>query len=125
MFFDVEGLIRYWSHGATRIFGFTADEALGESLDIIIPRPLRDRHWKGFQRAVRVGESRYAEGILLSTPASTKDGRKISIQFSIAMLRGSHDAVTGVAGYLRDVTTEFEEIKRLRSIAAGSASPPA
>ena len=91
---DVDGKIMFWNPGATRIFGFDATEALGRSLDLIIPEKLRARHWQGYRHVMETGQSRYGEGDLLSVPALTKDKRRISVEFTIAILRddqGEHD----------------------------------
>src|SRR5579864_8062493 len=80
---DAEGAIRHWNGGAARIFGFTEAEALGQSLDIIIPGGLRDRHWNGYRETMRTGQSRYGGGQLLSVPAMRKDGARISVEFTI------------------------------------------
>src|SRR5690349_24657633 len=80
---DAEGTIRFWNRGATRIFGFDEAEAIGRSLDIIIPERLRARHWEGFSATMRTGRSRYGEGHLLSVPAIRKDGAQISVEFTI------------------------------------------
>jgi PAS domain S-box-containing protein len=80
---DAEGVIRLWNRGATRIFGFAEAEALGRSLDIIIPETLRERHWRGFRATMRTGESRYGDGQVLSVPAVRKDGSRISVEFTI------------------------------------------
>ena len=80
-------MINFWNPGATRIFGFTADEAIGQSLDLIIPPNLRARHWEGFNRVMATGESHYGHGDLLSVPALTKSGQRISVEFTIAMLK--------------------------------------
>jgi PAS domain S-box-containing protein len=71
---DAEGVIRVWNRGATRIFGFAEAEALGHSLDIIIPENLRERHWQGYRTTMRTGQSRYGDGQILSVPAVRKDG---------------------------------------------------
>ncbi|MDQ4061049.1 MAG: PAS domain S-box protein, partial [Pseudomonadota bacterium] len=84
---DAEGIIHFWNAGAERIFGFAAAEAVGQSLDIIIPVNLRARHWDGFRRVMATGESRYGEGDLLSVPGLRKDGTRISLEFTIAALR--------------------------------------
>ncbi len=76
---DRDGNVIFWNPGATRVFGFTVGEALGGSLDLIIPDRLRARHWDGFRKAVAAGRSRYGEGELLSVPAMTKSGDKISV----------------------------------------------
>jgi PAS domain S-box-containing protein len=82
-----EGYITFWNPGAVRIFGYTADEALGQSLDIIIPENLRARHWAGYREVMATGKSRYGEGDTLSVPAMTKFGKRISVDFTIAMLQ--------------------------------------
>ena len=69
---DAEGVIRLWNRGATRIFGFAEEEALGRSLDIIIPESLRERHWQGFRATMRTGESRYGDGQVLSVPGCSE-----------------------------------------------------
>src|SRR5215469_15670306 len=84
---DRDGIIRFWNPGAERVFGYTREETLGQSLDLIIPERLRQRHWEGFANVVRSGKSRYGESDLLSVPALRKDGATISVQFTIAPLR--------------------------------------
>src|SRR5688572_3110305 len=76
---NADGRIVFWNPGATRIFGFDAAEAVGQSLDLIIPEKLRARHWQGYRHVMETGRSRYGEGDLLSVPALTKDGRRISV----------------------------------------------
>src|SRR5690242_3701892 len=83
---DVDGKKVYWTTGATRIIGCDAAEALGQSLDVLIPEKLRARHWQGYRHVMATGHSRYGEGDLLSVPALTKDGRRISVEFTIAPL---------------------------------------
>src|SRR5437868_14028874 len=78
---DRAGRITFWNPGAERIFGFSAAEAVGQSLDLIIPENLRRRHWAGYRHAMPTGESRYGHGDLLSVPGPPKDGRRISVQF--------------------------------------------
>jgi PAS domain S-box-containing protein len=111
---DHAGNIIFWNPGAVRIFGFTADEAAGRSLDLIIPEPLRDRHWAGCRRVMQTGESHYGQGELLSVPALTKAGRRISVEFTIAMLKDAKGSPTGTVAILRDVSRRFEEIRALK-----------
>ena len=111
---DRLGVINFWNPGATRIFGFMPGEAIGQSLDLIIPENLRARHWHGYQRVMETGESRYGAGQLLSVPGLTKDGRRISVEFTIVMLRDREDRPAGTAAILRDVTDRFEEIRKLK-----------
>lgn len=77
---DREGLIRLWSAGAERMFGFPSEEALGRSLDLIIPERLRERHWVGYHQVMQTGESRYAAGDLLAVPGIRKDGSRVSLE---------------------------------------------
>jgi PAS domain S-box-containing protein len=111
---DHDGVVNFWNPGAERIFGFTATEAIGQSLDLIIPENLRARHRSGFNRVMTTGQSRYGHGDLLSVPAVTRDGRRISVEFTIIMLRDGENRPTGTAAILRDVTIRFEETRKLR-----------
>ena len=111
---DAQGIMRFWNTGAERIFGFARAEALGRSLDIIIPDQLRPRHWAGYRRTMRTGQTRYGAGDLLSVPATRKDGERISIQFSILPLTGPDGALEGIAAIVRDVSAEFAARKALQ-----------
>ena len=111
---DREGRISFWNPGAERIFGFAAAEAAGQSLDIIIPENLRARHWEGFRHTMTTGTSRYGHGDLLSVPALTKDGRRISVEFTIVILRDGRQEVAGTVAVMRDVTKRFEEVRELK-----------
>jgi PAS domain S-box-containing protein len=119
---DRGGLVTFWNPGAERIFGFSSAEAVGQSLDLIIPENLRNRHWDGYHRAMETGESRYGHGDLLSVPGLTKDGRRISVEFTIVMLRDAHNRPAGTAAILRDVTKRFEETRKLKRELADSLS---
>jgi PAS domain S-box-containing protein len=80
---DRDGVIRFWNPGAERIFQYANDEALGHSLDLIIPERLRARHWSGCREFVATGRSRYGDGDLLAVPGVRKDGTRISLEFTI------------------------------------------
>lgn len=119
---DRDGRIVFWNPGAERIFGFTAHEAVGQSLDLIIPENLRARHWEGFRHVMETGTSRYGQGDLLAVPGLNKDGRRISVEFTIVMLRDG-DQITGTVAVMRDVTKRFEEVRELRrKLAEASAA---
>ena len=124
---DAEGRIVFWNPGAACIFGFDPVEAVDQSLDLIIPEKLRARHWQGYRHVMATGHSRYGEGELLSVPALTKDGRRISVEFTIVMLRDEDGTAAGMASIMRDSTARFEEMKSLRRRIAEleSAAPPA
>jgi PAS domain S-box-containing protein len=111
---DHDGIIRFWNPGAVRIFGFAAEEAVGQSLDIIIPERLRARHWEGYRKTMRTGQSRYGEGHLLSVPSQRKDGTRLSIEFTILAMKDPQGRIAGIAAVMRDITLRFEELKTLR-----------
>lgn len=119
---DAEGVIRFWNRGAERIFGFSAAEAVGRSLDIIIPENLRARHWQGYREVMKSGTSRYGAGDLLAVPGLHKDGRRVSLEFTIVPVRGADGRLAGIAAILRDVTKRFEEMKELRRRLAAAAA---
>jgi PAS domain S-box-containing protein len=111
---DAGGHIRFWNAAATRVFGFSESEAMGERLDLIIPERLRGRHWEGYDKVMGGAESRYGAGSLLAVPALHKDGRQISIEFTILAVRDDKGTLLGIAAYLRDATARFEETRALR-----------
>jgi PAS domain S-box-containing protein len=124
---DSHGVIGFWNAGATRMFGFTEAEAVGQSLDIIIPGSLRERHWEGFRTTMRTGQSRYGAGDLLSVPAMRKDGTRISVEFTVVPFRGADGLMEGIAAVMRDVTARFNELRTLRRQVqerSGGVSPP-
>lgn len=112
---DVDGFIRFWNRGAERIFGFSQSDALGKTLDIIIPEQLRKRHWDGYARTMRTGVTRYGAGDVLAVPAIRKDGSRISVEFTILPITGRDGRMVGIAAILRDVSNRFKEIKDLRA----------
>ena len=111
---DADGVIRRWNRGAARIFGFTEAEAIGRSLDLIIPENLRSRHWEGYRATMRTGQSRYGDGQLLSVPAVRKDGARISVEFTIVPFTDDAGRMIGIAAIMRDATARFEELRTLR-----------
>ncbi len=113
-----DGIIRFWNRGATAIFGHEASEAIGQTLDLIIPEKQRQRHWEGYDRVLAAGETKYGTS-LLSVPATRKDGTRISVEFTIAVVRDSDGAIVGLAAIMRDVTARWEEMRALRAKAAG------
>ena len=122
---DAEGVIRVWNPGATRIFGFTEAEALGRSLDLIIPENLRERHWQGYRTTMRTGQSRYGDGQILSVPAVRKDGKRVSVEFTIVPFKDNAGQMVGIAAIMRDATARFEELRALRrQLAARPAANP-
>jgi PAS domain S-box-containing protein len=119
---DADGAIRVWNRGAVRIFGFTEAEAVGQSLDIIIPANLRERHWHGYRETMRTGQTRYGDGQILSVPAVRKDGARISVEFTIVPFADTNGQMTGIAAIMRDATKTFEELRALRSAARATGA---
>jgi PAS domain S-box-containing protein len=110
---DCDGVIRLWNTAAERLFGFTPAEALGSSLDLIIPERLRERHWAGFTRTTATGQTRYQHDVL-RVPAMHKDGRTLSIAFTVGLLLAAQRTVTGLVAVIRDETKRFAEERDLR-----------
>ena len=111
---DPDGVIRLWNGGATRMFGFSADEAVGRDLDLIIPEKLRDRHSKGYQQTMATGYTRYGDS-LLSVPAMHRDGHRLSIEFSVALLRDETGDIVGISAIMREVTERRNAERELRT----------
>jgi len=121
---DRDGLIRFWNPGAERMFGHSAAEALGQSLDLIIPERFRARHWQGYRHVMASGKSRYSAGEVLAVPALRKDGSQLSVEFTITPV-GQQSGIIGLVAVMRDVTPRFEEMKALRQKLRVLAEPPA
>jgi len=113
MFADRDGIIRLWNQGAERIFGCSTEQAIGQSLDLIIPEKLRERHWEGYHKTMATGETRYGTE-MLAVPALHHNGSRISTEFSIVLLRDDDDKPLGVAAIMRDITERRSQEKELR-----------
>ena len=110
---DQKGIIRFWNSGAEQMFGHTAAEAIGQSLDLIIPENLRSRHWEGYWRVMASGETKYKTG-LLSSPGIRKDGSRVSLEFSMVLLHDEEGQMQGCASIMRDVTERWKKEKELK-----------
>lgn len=111
---DREGIVRLWNAGAQTMFGWSAEEAIGKSMDMIIPEKHRPRHWEGYDRVMGTGVTKYGRN-LLAVPALTKDGRRISIEFNVVLLKDAEERVLGIAATMQDVTARWERDKALRA----------
>ncbi len=110
---NAAGAIVLWNAAAQRIFGFTEVEALGQSLDLIIPERLRGRHWEGYHKTMATGITRYGAD-LLRVPAVNKAGQAMSIAFTVSMLFGADGKVVAIGSVIRDETLRFNEDRALR-----------
>jgi PAS domain S-box-containing protein len=113
VFADREGIIREWNAAAEGMFGYAASEAIGRSLDLVIPENLRARHWTGYHEVMRTGITRYGAEVL-SVPALRKDGTRLSLEFGVALVRSPNGELAGIVATLRDVTERWRRDKELR-----------
>ena len=114
VFGDREGIIRLWNSGAESMFGYSAAEAIGKSLDIIVPVKYLPKHLDGYHKVMQTGVTKYGR-YFLAVPALTKDGRRISIEFNVALLRDDDGQIIGVAATISDVSARWEREKALRA----------
>ena len=110
---DPQGAVVLWNPAAERMFGHTAAEAMGQSMDMIIPERLRKRHWEGYDKTMATGITRYGTD-LLRVPAVDKAGRSLSIAFTVAMLFDAEGKVSAIASVIRDETVRFGEERALK-----------
>ncbi|HYL79171.1 MAG TPA: PAS domain S-box protein [Candidatus Acidoferrum sp.] len=110
---DISGKITLWNTGAERLFGYAPPEALGRSLDLIIPEAQRKRHWDGYQQVMRTGVTKYGTQ-LLRVPAVRKDGSRFSIAFTVGLLKDEAGIVEGIFAVVRDDSERFQTEKALR-----------
>jgi len=108
-----DGAIVLWNPAAERMFGYTESEALGQSLDLIIPERLRHRHWEGYRQVMQTGQTRYGTEVL-RVPAVHKDGRSLSIAFTVALLYSQNKQARVIAAIIRDETSRWNEERALR-----------
>ncbi|HEV7815965.1 MAG TPA: PAS domain-containing protein [Janthinobacterium sp.] len=111
---DAAGAIIEWNPAAERMFGFTPDEALGQSLDLIIPERQRQRHWDGYHKTMATGQTRYGHDVL-RVPALHKDGRPLSIAFTVALLGAPDSNASAIVAVIRDETVRWGEERSLRA----------
>ena len=110
---DAAGAIVLWNKAAERIFGHSAEEVLGRSMDLIIPTRQRERHWEGYHKTMATGITKYGSD-LLRVPALHKDGRTLSIAFTVSMLFAADGKVSSIVAIVRDETRRFAEERELR-----------
>ncbi|MFN2643665.1 MAG: PAS domain-containing protein, partial [Burkholderiales bacterium] len=97
---DREGRIVFWNDAAERVFGYPVAEALGTSLDLIVPERYRERHWAGFRLVMQTGMTRYGAD-LLRVPALHKDGRSLSIAFTVCLLMETDGKPGFIGAFIR------------------------
>jgi len=120
---DRDGIIRIWNAGAEAMFGFDAVEAVGQTLDLIIPEKMRERHWEGYRRVMETGATKYGKD-LLAVPGIRKDGTRISLEFSVALIRGEDGSPEGIVAVMRDVTARWQKEQEERKRREVAGDPP-
>lgn len=110
---DAKGLITLWNPAAERMFGHTEAQALGQSLDMIIPQRQQQRHWDGYHQTMKTGVTKYGHD-LLKVPALHKDGHTLSIAFTVSLLHAADGSVSGIAAVVRDETARFAQERDTR-----------
>lgn len=113
IFSDHDGVIRFWNRGAEAMFGYTAEEAVGQSLDLVVPERHRTRHWDGYRRVMATGVTKYGRE-MLAVPAVRKDGTRISIEFTIVLVHAPAGELLGAAAIMQDVTVRWQQQKQLK-----------
>lgn len=113
IFAGPDGLILEWNRAAERIFGHTRAEALGRSLDVIIPEEFREAHWRGYDRALAAGETKYS-GQVLPTRAVRSDGVDIYVELTFAIIHDSRGEVIGALAHARDISERWAKEREQR-----------
>jgi PAS domain S-box-containing protein len=114
LFADREGKIRLWNTGAEVMFGYPPEEAIGQSLDLIVPERQRARHWEGWEKVMATGVTKYGHDVL-AVPALKKDGSRISIEFNIVLLRAPSGELLGAAAMIQDVSVRWQKQKEMNA----------
>ena len=110
---DPGGAIILWTPAAERLFGHSEQEAMGKSLDLIIPQRQQQRHWDGYHKTMATGQTRYGNDVL-RVPALHKDGHTLSIAFTVALLHSADGKVSAIVAVVRDESKRFEDERQLK-----------
>ncbi len=110
---DANEKIVLWNPAATRIFGYSETEALGNTLDLIVPERQRQKHNEGYSKSMETGTTRYGTS-LLKVPAKHQNGSTLSIAFTVGMLFDANHKANGVVAIIRDETDRFAEERALK-----------
>lgn len=124
IFSDRDGIIQMWNPAAETMFGYTSDEAIGQSLDLIIPETMREAHWNGYNHAMASGVTRHKGGSMI-TRSLQKSGERLYIDVSFAIVKNQAGEVTGSAAIARDATERYlqEKSRKESNAASGDAAP--
>jgi PAS domain S-box-containing protein len=130
IFADRDGRIGLWNRAAEALFGFSAAEAIGASLDLIVPERFRVAHWNGFRKAIESGRTQHG-GEVRTTRSLHKDGRKLYVELSFGLVKTPAGEVAGSLAIGRCGNERFAKdaelrarIAALESELAGLRAPP-
>jgi len=118
IFADRDGVIRVWNRGAEAVFGFAAGEAVGSSLDIIIPERFRRAHWDGFRKAVEKGHTMHGGEVRTTRSLHKAAGHTLYVELSFSLVTDDAGSVLGAVAVGRDCTTRYLAAREAR------AAPP-
>ena len=107
IFAGTDGIIRAWNKAAVAVFGYCREEAIGQSLDIVIPEPIRAAHWAGYNRALDAGETKY-RGKAMPTRSMRNDGSKLYVELLFSIIKDAEGKVIGALAHVRDITERWE-----------------
>ncbi|UCG13048.1 MAG: PAS domain S-box protein [Deltaproteobacteria bacterium] len=113
VFADRDGIIRLWNSAAESVFGYSAEEAIGQTLDLIVPEKMRDRHWEGYRQVMKTGTTKYGKQVF-SVPAMRHDHSRVSVEFTIVLLKDASGEPMGTAAIMRDATERWQREKELK-----------
>lgn len=110
---DLDGVIREWNAAAERIFGHEAEAAIGQNLDLIVPEDFRERHWAGWERAMKDGVTQYV-GQSLPTRAMHANGEPFMVELSFAVALDEHGHAAGALATARDISERWDRDREMR-----------
>lgn len=120
---DAKGMITLWNAASERMFGFASAEAMGQSLDIIIPQRQQARHWEGYHQTMASGITKYGASVL-RVPAVHKEGHMLSIAFTVSLMHDTSGAVSAIVAVVRDESIKFAEERALKKRISELESKP-
>ncbi|MGH8627368.1 MAG: PAS domain-containing protein [Gammaproteobacteria bacterium] len=130
IFADRQGVIRLWNAGAEAVFGYSSEEVIGQSLDVIIPERLRPAHWKAFDKAVETGRTKYGRQVMV-TSSIHKTGKKLYVDLSFAIVSDGSGEVVGAAAVASDATERYlaeaalrKQVAELEAQLKTASAPP-
>lgn len=108
---DLNGIIKSWNSAAEQLFGYTADEAIGKSVSMLIPSDHQDEEPRILSR-IRSGERVQS----YETIRQRKDGSTIPVSLTVSPVRDSSGRIVGASKIARDISANKESEHRIRML---------